>query len=531
VKGLFGWLTAIFSRDALRELSKLEEAYTSMKSTLRITEDENASLKKDIETMKEENANLTEENDLIRQKLKNYELISDAINAKEEKNSDLVEFRSIIDNDFTHELAGAIRGTNGAEALLEIERVYADMKLIAQCQNLHSKSIGAIGGGFSSGKSSFINSFLEGEESQIRLAEGTNPVTVIPSYVICDKTSLVEGISFNGNRFGIDTEMYSNLSHEYIKRSFSFELSRIIFYTTVQTPMKEEYFGNLCLIDTPGYNSPNSGNTRHDFETAKKYIKDVSFLIWLVGLDSTGTFPKSDITFLEELNLFGKQEKLPLYIVANKAGQKKPDDIEDILDTFADQLDDYDISYMGISAYDSKQKKLYAHRKKDIFEFLTEYNKPSKKYVQLKGILHNVFKEYVEKLDERYKRHSKVRRAIQSIELDVLENIEIDSDAQDKIQDGLGGLKSDDSLITEEKYKKDLAAITKTRDGFMKCLKNFCISMEMECTDPKFCTECGEPFEGSGDICPQCVKKVCGKCGALGKASNTFCENCGAKLT
>jgi len=188
--------------------------------------------------------------------------------------------------------------------------------------------------------------------------------------VVCGEDSHVDGISFKGRRFDIDIDMYNSLSHDYVKKSFPFELNRIIFYTTVQTPMKTEYFENLCLIDTPGYNPPSAGNTRHDSENAKRYIEKAAFLIWMVGLDSNGIFPKSDIAFLKQLDLFNGNEGPPLYIVANKAGLRKPEDIEDILDKFEESLEDF--SYAGISAYDSKEKKQFTFRKKDLFEFLTD---------------------------------------------------------------------------------------------------------------------------------------------------------------
>ena len=38
--------------------------------------------------------------------------------------------------------------------------------------------------------------------------------------------------------------------------------------------MDEEYFKNMCLIDTPGYNPPNTGTRINDFETATISIPD-----------------------------------------------------------------------------------------------------------------------------------------------------------------------------------------------------------------------------------------------------------------
>jgi len=529
--GCSAWNYMNVKRNTTEPRADTESANNPLEKELKTILEKNTNLEKEFKIMQEKNMNLATENEEIKQRLRNFDLVSDAINARPDNHGHIAEFQVLLDNDFSNSIAGAVFGANDAVALKKMEKVRDEMTLIAQCRTLHSKSIGAIGGGFSSGKSSFINSFLDGSKSNIKLAEGINPVTVIPSYVVCGEDSHVDGISFKGRRFDIAIDMYNSLSHDYVKKSFPFELNRIIFYTTVQTPMKTEYFENLCLIDTPGYNPPSAGNTRHDFENAKRYIEKAAFLIWMVGLDSNGTFPKSDIEFLEQIDLFGSMEGPQLYVVANKAGLKKPEDIEDILDNFAESLDDYNISYAGISAYDSKEKKQFAYRKKDLFEFLAEHNKPSEKYVELKKILHEVFTKYVGELNSRYNRHSDVRKQINTLKLDALQsgNISIDNEASSSLEDGLNKLLHN-GLMTKEEFEKNLATIRATRDKFMDCLRGFCETMGIACNDVTFCQECGKPFGGGGDVCQECAGKTCPDCGSKWPSDNIFCTDCGRRL-
>ena len=47
---------------------------------------------------------------------------------------------------------------------------------------LYKKSSVAVGGGCSSGKSSFINSLIN--DKKVKLPEGINPTTAIPTYVM-----------------------------------------------------------------------------------------------------------------------------------------------------------------------------------------------------------------------------------------------------------------------------------------------------------------------------------------------------------
>ena len=463
------------------------------------------------------------------QKLRSFDLVSDAINAKPIEDRYLNEFKAMLDNDFEKGLCKDVAGVNHAETMKEMVRILREMQIIVQCPELHSKSVGAIGGGFSSGKSSFINSFLDSGGKGIKLAEGINPVTVIPSYVICDKTSKIKGISFQRGSFDISADTYNSLSHDFIKKTFTFDLNRIVFYTTVLTPMKNEYFQNLCLIDTPGYNPPSAGNTKHDFENAKRYIKDAEFLVWIISVDS-GTIPKSDIAFLQELGLFGIEPEYPLYIVANKAQLKSADTIEDILDTFEKVLDDNDISYVGISAYDSKTKKQYAHRKKDLFEFLSEHNKPSERHAELQDILHDVFKLYVGEIHRKHEEEEANRKKVKDIMLDALQggNISIDDRSSGRMEEGLNDLLH--YFKPEEAFDKSLKRVTAIREKFMTCLVKFCEAHGLVVRKPRYCVKCRGIVEGRGSVCDNCKDKTCTKCGKVFPATSQFCTSCGGTL-
>jgi len=485
-------------------------------------------LEERLKIMRNENENLTQEVTEIKEKIRNFDLVSDALNAKPVENDFIKEFSSLIEKDFKSGLCNDVPGINDAENLRVMDKVLDEMRLIANCPKLHSKTIGAVGGGFSSGKSSFINSFFTG--SKVKLAEGIKPVTAIPSYVICDQDTAINGISFRGGLFPITIDMYKEISHEFLK-SFSFDLKEIITYTTVLTPMENKYFSNLCLIDTPGYNPPGSGNTAHDFETARKYIKDAAFLIWLVGLDTNGTIPKSDIDFLSNLE-FGTGPNKPLYIIANKAQLKTKDDIESILDKFEETLDDFDISYSGITAYNSMKKELHASRKSDIFEFLTEHNKPSRKYSELKEMLHGVFKQYVGKVHDDDEEKKAKRKEVKTLLLNALEggNIGLD-DTSSKLEEGLNKLLR--YFQSKEELDKRIQLVTMRRDKFMACLDNFCDKMGVERKEARFCMNCGEPVEGNKTLCKKCStseERFCPSCGKKAGKKDIFCAECGKRL-
>ena len=461
-------------------------------------------LEKTIKTMQKENENLSREAEENKQKIRNFDLISAALKAEPVDNGYIKEFDSLKENDFKEGLCNAEPGINDAVTLRKLDDIFEEMRLIANCPELHSKNIGAIGGGFSSGKSSIINSFIT--DSRVKLAEGIKPVTAIPSYVISGQKAQINGISFRGGRFPIAPDMYREISHEFME-SFDFDLKEIIKYTTVMAPM-ESYIEHLCLIDTPGYNPPGSGNTGHDFETARNYIKDAKFLIWTVGLDQTGTIPKSDINFLNNLGVFGIEKERPLYIVANKAQLKGQDDIESILDTFAETLDDNDLSWAGISAYNSRKNEIHAYRETDLFTFLAEHNKPSGIYAELNQMLNDVFSDYFKEANRDFEEKENKRKAVKKLILQALEggNIDIEGDATNQLESGLNDL----VRYFKPKVQQDerIKRIEDLRNKFRDCLNNFCDGAGIERTEVKFCIKCGKTLTGKMKFCTGCGKEV-----------------------
>jgi ribosome biogenesis GTPase A len=409
----------------------------------------------------------------MKQALRNFGLVSDALKAEPVKSVFLEEFGRLITDEFIP-FCGIESAVNNAVTLQNLQRLQKEMRLIANFPSLHSKTLGAIGGGFSSGKSSFVNSFIA--EGGVRLAAGICPVTAIPSYVVQCETRSVQGITYKGGCFDIDLDLYRKIDHEML-RSFSFNLKEIILYTTVSCPMDEALFGNICLIDTPGYNPPASGAAATDFSTASEYIRDASFLIWMIGLDSNGTIPKSDLDFLKSLP-FGEDKDRALYVVANKAELKSEGDLEEILDSFEESLDDCDIRYDGISAYSSEKKRVYASRKADIYEFLKKRNRPSRKYRELSGILDGVFREYTDEIECDHTEKEAKRREIRNLLLDAFEGGKIGMDeTSNKLEEDLNSLIS---YFRSEKREDRLARADEIREKFKACLDGFCDEMGID---------------------------------------------------
>lgn len=408
--------------------------------------------------------------------LRRFKLVSTALNATANESPAIRKFVSLMDNDF-REFTDRESALNDVVTYHCLRRVLDEMEVFATNPSLYHRTIGGIGGGFSSGKSAFINSLLS-SDTNVKLAEGIRPVTAIPSYVLSNPHTAIQGINNKGASFDIALDVYSNISHELLKELPY--LRDILPYIIVSAPMSSSGLDNLAFIDTPGYNPSAVGLAENDPETAREYIKDASFLIWMVGLDSNGTIPQSDLEFLSKLG-FGQTEERQLYVVANKAELKPASDIEDILDNFEECLDDYDLQYVGITAYSARMKKVFSSRGKELFEFLSDNNVKRNHYGNLLENLHDAFRPYIKEIYRDDQEKKQYRRATQDLLLEALKTGAINAETDSRLEQGLSALES--KFIQPEKMEDRLQRVAILFDHFVGCVEAFALDVGMEKLD------------------------------------------------
>ena len=314
-----------------------------------LTENETNTLSKDFDDLTKSYNDITMMYNLV-----NKVLAEQKTNNKKES---LIKFDNIINGEFVN--------FANSKSLLAMQSIQNKLHSISNSANIYDKNVVTVAGGFSAGKSEFLSSFFANKE--IKLPIGIKPVTAIPTYIIHTNKSTIKGYSNKINSIDIPSELYSKLSHDFIEK-FDFSLKNIIEYIVVETELQA--YQDICLVDTPGYNPTNTETTESDYNIASEYLQKSDILIWVIGLDaSDGAIPASDLEFLENL-----PENKKLFIVANKADLKSPDDLEEILYNFEDTLDEYGIEVEGISAYSSVLSKEFSYRNQSVFDFLTEVN-------------------------------------------------------------------------------------------------------------------------------------------------------------
>ncbi len=371
-----------------------------------------------------------------------------------DKQAPLSLFNNLVAHEYT-EFANSVSLKEEVEAFTKLQSLQNELARLYSLRDIANKSVVAIGGGFSAGKSQFVSSFFE--YNTIELPIGINPVTAISTYIIHGDKHLIKGYTYKGGVADIPIELYKKFSHDFLK-ALGFNLKDILPMVAMETSIPE--FTHICFVDTPGYNPSNIGTTSKDSNTAKEALENANALIWLVGLDTNGTIPKSDLEFLDSLELDDKK----LYIVANKADLKPKTEIESILDHFEEVLDERGLDYEGISAYNSRKKEEITFRHKNLKDFIHSVDKDIVSKDKIAQDLYEIFRMYEKTLIAQKNEKDKTDTLLHSLELDIMkQNIT----ANDSILDKIAQLRS--TTHTKD-IESSLQSLKNLRDSMFEAL-------------------------------------------------------------
>lgn len=401
-------------RQALKQM--LEQMRLELQASLKAHE----TLQQLYEEEQQQHAQLADEFQALNQRhgdtWTRFQLISRLLAARPRESAGLARFRALLANDYMVFADNESSLAAEAKALTMLQSIQQELALLVGFPDVHERTIVGIVGGFSSGKSEFINSFIH--DPEVRLAVGMQPVTAIPSYVLATDERMIRGYSANGGHINLDVDFYKSISHAFIN-SFSFDLKSLMPFMCVGVQMNPEYFNNICFIDTPGYNPPATAaeHSQGDKRTAIQFAQQSDAIIWLIGLDSNGTVPDSDLDFIQEI---GVEQRL-VYVVLTKADLKSDDDIEDIMDDVLDVLESEGIAVVGVSAYSSTLRNEVAYRDVPLLEYFSRINQQGDGRQHLDGRLREVFSMYDEAIQADISTMRAQKRAINGLRLDSLE--------------------------------------------------------------------------------------------------------------
>lgn len=405
---------------------------------------------------------------VIQDKLRDIELretlVGCLIVAKNE-NPDVQAFDDILHGDFMEFANEESSLAEEATAVLKLQSISDELHLISAFSAFHTKRTVAVAGGFSAGKSEFISSLFD-DEDEMRLPSSLEPTTAIPTYVMNhedDEASSLIGVSSQGgtiNLTEIDRNIDRKLTHQFVQ-DFKFPLKDIMPYMFLTRKLP---YQNLCFVDTPGYN-PASGkglSTEYDVEVAQTYVKNAEALIWLVGADANGTIPKTDIEFIQKLELNDR----PIYFVLNKADLKAPTDIDAIIENFQQVLDDANIPFSGICAYNAIDGVVLQQTGMELATFLQSIDKPSDKYEELTKRIYEVHGMYQTAITKDMESRENLAQVINTISLDLAEaNFK---SGTDEIYDRLDDI---EAQFDTKLHKQQLQTLEKVTEAFVSAVR------------------------------------------------------------
>ncbi|UAM96697.1 dynamin family protein [Polaribacter litorisediminis] len=253
-----------------------------------------------------------------------------------------------------------------------------------------------LGGEFSAGKSSFLNSLLCEEDEVEFLPVSEKPTSVIPTYIYCSKKQKMQYVIGENKQNGkmlLSLHALLALGHEF-ERKYKISLGAFLNKLIIQQPIKHNFLNDVMFIDTPGYNKED-GESKIDQNTAKNAVKNGEVLFWLIDVVA-GTVKKEDLGFIREN--FNRDK--PKVIIFNKADKVSSSEILKIIKQSAITLKaKNDNSIIDIVAYSSHEKQIlksYRSNKswKEIFEKVKSKAQKKKAEQGFKESLHE-HKEWV----------------------------------------------------------------------------------------------------------------------------------------
>lgn len=476
-----------------------------------------------------------------------YNLVSSVLNVKPVKNKctdELKKFHILLTEDFLTFTKGESTMHEDAIAHSKLQEVEKELKDSVYFPMLSTKNIVAVAGGFSSGKSKFINTIIRADN--VRLSTGINPVTAIPTFVQQGEEAKIIAYSPDGRQGEIPVELFNKIDHQFIEK-LGFNLKSIMPYSTVTAPFVEDLqeLGNICFIDTPGYDAAKNEETEEDLSTAFDALQKATSILWFIDIDN-GTLHKKDINFLHSINEQGNAKKL--FVVVSRADRKEST-VQNVIEKIKDDLDENDIPYDGISAYSSNKKREYLDEDdgESIFNWIKEQNKnlidTAEKIRLLKEKVETVFQMYHKSIEEDIKKIKKNKKIIakilfqnekridakdreirelqQNMSFDYYKNYknnrtknfsygeESESNENYDFDEGLIYELVNDRTALDEKNDKEAYRICREMQNCINCIFNEMNSELLKNVKyKKFCKNCGEKLKPNSNFCPKCGARL-----------------------
>lgn len=412
--------------------------------------------------------------------LKNFELLCTIIQQNTSGNqmkADLTKIEEIIKKKIPETLK-----KNAPEDFYELytdfKSEYEKFRDFILYDKLIGKNIIALGGGFSSGKSSFLNALM----GKSVLPADIDPSTSVPTYIVKGEKHEVLGINVFDTKVQMQPRDIKKIAHGFgeledddEKVTESVTLGHVLENIFFSTPLQK--YENIAFLDTPGYSKPDSEkySAKTDEQISRGQLNSSNYILWFVQADA-GTITEEDIKFIKTL-----REGIPLLVIVNKADKKNLQDLKDIISKIKSSMDLKGVRYVEVFAFTSKMEQIEDEKLKAFIEADTEkirhqietWNQQiyeSNFAKNFKKIFVRCKDFYEEEIDEESRKLTRLNTSItklaaEDIETEILEPLQqMVKEAQRNVNELKGISKKlkelQDEFFTEIKFVADIVGIS-----------------------------------------------------------------------
>jgi tRNA U34 5-carboxymethylaminomethyl modifying GTPase MnmE/TrmE len=231
-----------------------------------------------------------------------------------------------------------------AQAYRELLSLEQSLEDLVAFPDLANKTVIGVGGGFSAGKSRFLNSLLGVD----LLPESLEPTTAIPSYIVRGEREAIVALNSFAQEVELDRQALLAITHAFYKHyqrllGVDIGFAHILRLLMIQLP---GLWQSLAFLDTPGYSKADRNHDAHsDARIAQRQLAEADHVLWLLSAKN-GSIRRDDLEFLRTLN-----HSRPVFFVITQADLVGEARIRAILNSTAQALDDAGIARAGLMAW------------------------------------------------------------------------------------------------------------------------------------------------------------------------------------
>lgn len=211
---------------------------------------------------------------------------------------------------------------------------------------LANKTIVGVGGGFSAGKSRFLNTLC----GIGLLPESLEPTTAIPTYVTNGETEAIIAWSIFNQATELDASALNAISHafrQHYQKAMGEEVGFAHMLRLLMVKHPRFSWPNLALLDTPGYSKADAQTSYSDAEIARSQLAEADYVIWLVNAKN-GSIRQDDIDFLKSLH-----HAQAIFVVITQVDLLPSSRVSVVVDATREALHKAEIASAGLMAWEA----------------------------------------------------------------------------------------------------------------------------------------------------------------------------------